>query len=159
MSMSSKSWQRVSCKGAGSGRVRARVSRILAMLLGAEGLEGEAIGDGACNFIKGIDLGQRHDLADVVAGIEPLLLETFVIGLGIRRQCQEAQYQALFPGSHTLGEQGLGVLGILDVLVATIAALVAGDELGIEVDADAVGIGSSGGERIGRERNKCWCRT
>jgi hypothetical protein len=36
------------------------------------------------------------------------------------------------------------VLFILDVLVAGIAALMAGDELGIEVDADAIGIGLYG---------------
>jgi hypothetical protein len=36
------------------------------------------------------------------------------------------------------------MLGILDVLVATIAALVAGDEVTIEVDAEAVGISFDG---------------
>jgi hypothetical protein len=36
------------------------------------------------------------------------------------------------------------VLGILDVLVAGITALMASDELGIEVDADTVGIGLNG---------------
>jgi hypothetical protein len=89
---------------------------------------------------EGKDLGQRHDLADVVGGFEPLLLETFVIGLSIRGQRQEAQHQTLFPGTHTLGEQALGVLGILDIQVTRVAAGVTGDELGVEVDCDAVGI-------------------
>src|ERR1700732_49831 len=37
-------------------------------VLGAEGLEGEPVGDGARDGIGGVDLGQSQDLADVVAG-------------------------------------------------------------------------------------------
>src|SRR5262249_62047810 len=37
-------------------------------VLGAEGLEGEAIGDGAGNAVGGVGLGERQDLADMVAG-------------------------------------------------------------------------------------------
>src|SRR5262249_18260154 len=113
-------------------------------VLGAEGLEREAIGDGAGDAVGGVDLGQRQDLADVVAGVEPLLLEAVVIGLSIRGQCQEAQHQPLLSGSAAPGDQALGVLVILDVLVAGIAARMAGDELGIEVDADAVGVSFDG---------------
>ena len=50
-------------------------------------------------------------------------------------------HQALFPGPAALGDQTLGVIRILDVLVPTIAARVTGDELVVEVDADPVGIG------------------
>src|SRR5262249_38756670 len=53
-------------------------------VLGAESLEREAIGDGAGNAVNGVRLGQRKDLADVVAGVEPLPLEAVVIGLRIR---------------------------------------------------------------------------
>jgi hypothetical protein len=45
-------------------------------------------------------------------------------------------HQALFPGTAALGDQTLGVVRILDVLVTTIAARVTGDELVVEVDAD-----------------------
>src|SRR5262244_1223994 len=44
-------------------------------VLGAEGLEGEAVGDGARHGIGGIDLGQCQNLADVMAGIEPTLFQ------------------------------------------------------------------------------------
>src|SRR5262249_48111090 len=113
-------------------------------VLGAEGPEGEAIGDGAGNAVGGVGLGERQDLADMVAGVEPLLGEAVVIGLGVGGQRQEAQHQPLLSGPTALGDQAFGVLGILDVLVAGIAALMAGDELGIEVDADTVGIGFDG---------------
>src|SRR5215510_2515093 len=86
-------------------------------VLGAEGLEREAIGEGAGNAVGGVDLGQRQDLAEVVAGVEPLLLEAVVVGLSIRRQRQEAQHQALLSGPAALGDQALGVLLVLDVLV------------------------------------------
>src|SRR5215467_3385001 len=58
-------------------------------VLGAEGLEGEAVGDGARHGIRGIDLGQCQNLANVMAGIEPALLKAVVIGCCIRRQRQE----------------------------------------------------------------------
>ena len=77
----------------------------------------------------------------MVARVAPALLQAVVIGLGIRRQRQETQHQALFPGPAALGNQPLGVIWILDVLVTTIAARVSGDELVVEVDADPVGIG------------------
>src|SRR5262249_17391427 len=105
-------------------------------VLGAEGLECEPVRDGAGHRIGGVDLGQRQDLADVVAGVEPALLQAVVIGCRIRRQRQEAHHQTLFAGSAALGDQTLGVVWILDVLVTTIAALVTGDELVVEVDAD-----------------------
>lgn len=54
-------------------------------VLGTEGLEGEPVGDGARHDIGGIDLGQSQDLADVVAGVKPALLQAAVIGFGIRR--------------------------------------------------------------------------
>ena len=118
-------------------------------VLGAEGLECEAIGDGASDALDGIDLRQSQDLADVVSGVEPLLLEAVVIGLGIRRQRQEVQHQALLPSPTAPGHQTLGVLFILDVLVAGIAARVAGDELGIEVDTDAIWVGFDGQAPVG----------
>ena len=97
----------------------------------------------------------------MVAGIQPLLLEAVLIGLGIGRQRQEAHHQALFPGPDTFADQTLGMLFILDVLVARIAALMAGDEFGVEIDAETVGIGFEGQAPVGvvrRARNTDWCR-
>jgi hypothetical protein len=50
----------------------------------------------------------------------------------------------LFAGAAPLGNESLGVLRILDVLVTAIAALMTGGQLGVEVDADPVGIGFDG---------------
>src|SRR6202008_1203182 len=91
--------------------------------------------------IGGIDLSQSQDLAHVLAGVEPLLLEALVICLGIRCDREEAHHQALFAGTAALSNERLGVLRILDVLVTAIAALMTVDELGLEIDADKVGIG------------------
>ena len=77
----------------------------------------------------------------MVASVEPVLLQADVIGCRIRRQCQEVHHQTLFAGPAALGDQTLGVVRILDVLVPTIATRVTGDELIVEVDADPVGIG------------------
>src|SRR5271166_3536737 len=110
-------------------------------VLGTEGLEGEPVGDRAGHGIGGVNLSQSQDFAEVMAGVEPALLEAVVIGLGIRRQCQEVHHQALLPGTAALGDQTLGVIRILDVLVTTIAARVTGDQLVVEVEADPVGIG------------------
>jgi hypothetical protein len=85
-----------------------------------------------------------QDFVNVLAGVEPALLEAVVIGLGIRRQRQEVHHQALFPGTAALGDQPLGVIRFLDVLVTTIAACVTGDELVVDVEADPVGIGFDG---------------
>ena len=128
-------------------------------VLGAEGLKGESVGDGARHQIGGIDLGQSQDLANMIAGVQPTQFQAFIIGLGIRcrrcrsiassklktgairRRCQKAQHQALLPGAAALGDQSFGVLGILDILVTAIAARVPGNELVVEIDADPVGIG------------------
>ena len=87
------------------------------------------------------DLGQSQDLADVVTGVEPALLQALVIGCRIGRQRQEVHHQALFAGATALSDQSFGVVRLLNVLVTAIAARMAGDELVIEVDADPVRIG------------------
>src|SRR5215469_15100831 len=48
-------------------------------VLGAEGLEGEAVGDGARHVIGRIDLGQCQNLPNVIAAMEPTRLKAVVI--------------------------------------------------------------------------------
>jgi hypothetical protein len=57
----------------------------------------------------------------VVTGVEPALLQAVVIGPGIRRQRQEVHHQALFRITAALGDQPLGVIRLLDVLVTTVS--------------------------------------
>ncbi len=68
-------------------------------VLGAEGLEGEPVGDGARHEIGGIDLGQSQDLAQVMAGVQPALLQAIPIGLRVwrRRCCSIASFLARLP--------------------------------------------------------------
>src|ERR1700688_4332854 len=47
-------------------------------VLGTEGLEGEPVGDGPRHGIGGVDFVQGQDLADVVASVEPVLLQADV---------------------------------------------------------------------------------
>ena len=79
-----------------------------------------------------------------MARVEPALLQAVVIGLGIRRQCQEVHHQSLFAGTAALGDQDFGVIRILDVFMTTIPARMTGDELVVEVEADPIGIGFDG---------------
>src|SRR5258708_35644719 len=78
-------------------------------VLGTEGLEGEPIGDGTSYRIGGIDLGQRQDLANVLAGVEPALLQAVVIGWRIRRQRPTGHNRAAFDGTASLRDQGRSV--------------------------------------------------
>ena len=65
----------------------------------------------------------------MMAGVEPTLLEAVIIGCGIRRQRQKLQDQPLFSGPPSLGDQTLGVVWILNVLVSTIVTRMTGDQL------------------------------
>src|SRR5713226_1299337 len=68
MSMSSRSWRRVSCNGPGSGSARARVSRMLVMYSALKAWKASPSEMARATRIGGVDLGQSQDLADVVAG-------------------------------------------------------------------------------------------
>ena len=57
--------------------------------------------------------------------------------------------QPLFAGGASLREQRLRMVGILDVLMAVVAARMAGDELILMVDADPLGVGLEGHARAG----------
>ena len=96
----------------------------------------------------------------MVAGVEPLLLETVVIGLGIGDSARKRSIRRCSRAG-CAWRSGPWHARILDVLVARVAALMAGDELGVEVDADAVGIGFEGQAAVSvlrRGRNSDWCR-
>src|SRR5580698_4983159 len=105
MSISSRSWRRMSCKGPGSGSARARVSRMLVMYSALKAWKAGPSAMARATASAGVNLGQSQDLADVVAGVEPALFQAVVIGRRIRRQRQEAHHQTLFPSAAALGDQ------------------------------------------------------
>src|SRR5579863_6942243 len=49
-------------------------------VLGAEGREGEPVGERTGHGIGAVDLGQGQNLAHMVAGVEAALLQTLVVG-------------------------------------------------------------------------------
>ena len=58
-------------------------------VLGAEGLQLEPVVERAGDGLLAVQLGQGEDLAQVHAGVDPLGLEPFEVGLGARGQRQE----------------------------------------------------------------------
>ena len=76
-----------------------------------------------------------------MAGVEPALLQSIVIGCRIGREREKARHQALFAGPPALSDQTFGMFRIFDVPMPVIVALVARDELAVEVDANAIRIG------------------
>src|SRR5215831_13914637 len=80
-------------------------------VFGAEGLKGKPVGDGARHQVGRIDLRQGEDFADVMAGIEPALLQAVVIGRRVGREREKAQHQALFAGARALRQQSLDISG------------------------------------------------
>ncbi|WP_299161430.1 hypothetical protein, partial [Accumulibacter sp.] len=93
----------------------------------AEGLEGQGIGHRPHDRIVAVDLGQRHNLAHMRQRIPAAIEQAGVIFLCQWRQTQKAlQYQRI-AGMTTLSDQGLRMIGILDVLMALERTAMAGD--------------------------------
>src|SRR5579883_2587339 len=129
-------------------------------LLAGEGVEDEGILERPRGGGLAVDLGEGEDLANVRAGIEAPGGEAFVVGVRLRRERQEIREQPLLACALALIEQPLLVIGLLDVLVALIAAVVACDEAVLEVDAHPIRIErrSRGGLRNARARYSGWYR-
>ena len=104
-------------------------------VLAAEGLEFQGVLDGPCGLLGAVDLTEGHDLADVMQDIQPPLGQALIERLGLGRQRQQAQQQLLIACPATLLEQRPRVIGVLEVLVAVVAADVTGDELVLMVEA------------------------
>ncbi len=98
----------------------------------------QGVGQGPGGVLLAVDLAQGDDLADVVGGVEAAQLQFGVIPLGAGRDGQEALQQALPPGAPALVEQGLGMIGVFEVLVPVVAARMPGEEGVVVVDADPV---------------------
>ena len=58
-------------------------------VLAAEGLELQGILDGPGGGLRPVDLGQGHDLADVMQDVEPTLGEALVKSFSLGRQRQQ----------------------------------------------------------------------
>ena len=106
----------------------------------AERLEGQGIGHRPHDRIVAVDLGQRHDLAHMRQRIPAAVEQAGVIFPCQWRQTEKAlQYQRI-AGMTTLSDQGLRMIGILDVLMALERTAMAGDQFAVVIDTDAIRI-------------------
>ena len=119
-----------------------------------------ASSDGPGGGFGAVDLAEGHDLADMQEDVEPPFGQPLVEGLGLGGQGQQPLEQLLIAGPAALLEQGPGMVGILEVLVAVVAADVAGQEFVLLVDAQVIGVDLEGQMRlrhIRRAPSRCWC--
>ena len=122
-----------------------RDGRALALLqdvgdvFAAISFESEGILEGVGDLINAVDFAQGHDFLDMVGSVEPFLVKFADIELGLGRQIQERQQEGLLTGFEALGQQFLGVIRIVEVLVALVPARVSGDECFLMIDAEAIG--------------------
>ena len=122
----------------------------------AESLEGQGVGHRPHDSVVAMNLGQRHDLAHMRHRIPPAIEQARVILLCQWRQTQKAlQYQRI-AGMPALSDQGLRMIGVLDVLMALERTTMAGDQFAVVIDTDAIRIDlhrhrssrQAGGDRI-----------
>jgi hypothetical protein len=91
----------------------------------------------------------------MMGGIEAALGERSVVGLGLRGEGEEAPEELLLAGVVALREQCLGMIRILDVAMALIAAQVASDEGVVVVQTQPIRIDlerQQGAGLLGRHR-------
>jgi hypothetical protein len=110
-------------------------------VLAGEGLEGESVFHRASHRFDPVDIAQGHDLAQMMAGIEAPLLQFLVVLLCPWGERQETHQELLFACVAALLEERARMVGILDVLMALVAAEMPGNELLAIVDTQAIGIG------------------
>ena len=97
----------------------------------------------------------------MLLGVEATLGELAVIKVGLGRQGDKAHEDLLVAGFFALGQKRLGVVGVLEVLVALIAADMPCDQFLARVDTNALGIGFDR-KRVFRHTPRApssgWCR-
>jgi hypothetical protein len=77
-------------------------------------------------------------------GIDPPLCELSVVGVGVRREGEKAQEELLVASLFPLLKKRFGVIGVLEVLMAIVAAGMAGNELLLGIETEPIGIGFEG---------------
>ena len=91
-----------------------------------------------------VDLAGRDDFAHMMDAVEAALLEFAEVLVGADGQRDEALEQALGAGLAALFEQGAGVVVMLEVAVALVAAQVPGDEAVVVIDVQPLGVALQG---------------
>src|SRR5215471_6427899 len=109
-------------------------------IVGGEGLVDKSILHRPRYGLRGINVAQGHNFAHVVMWVQASRFELEVIGLGARREREKAHEDFMISGFFALLQQGLGVIGIFDILESVILAGMAGNELVPEVNTQAIRI-------------------
>src|SRR2546423_15039010 len=109
-------------------------------VLAAVGFESERIGNGARYLVHPVDFAQGDDLLNMMGRVEPFFLQLAAIDWSVGRQVQEGQEEGLLACFKALGQQFLGVIGVMDVLAAVVGSRMSGDEDFIMINAQPFGI-------------------
>jgi hypothetical protein len=109
--------------------------------------------EGADERCGAVDFEQAEDFLDMMAGVEAARLELLVVGARLRTQTQEALEQVPFARLESLGQQGLGVVGMFKILMPVVGADVLADALIFMIEAQAFGI-DFGGEAGPGQRSR-----
>jgi hypothetical protein len=81
--------------------------------------------------------------------VESALFQGLVVGIRSRGEGEKAPQQLLRFGLAALGQKGLGMIGVLDVLMALIAPGMTGDELILVVETQPLGVELEGERSAG----------
>ena len=98
------------------------------------------IGQGPCDFLRPIDIGQRHDLAQVQPPGELALGQVPIVALGLGTESEEALEEVLLVGPTFAFQNRLGVLRVFDVLTPVIGTQMLGDKFFPVVEAEPFGV-------------------
>ena len=105
-------------QGAGLRQEPAPLLQEIGDVLAGVRAQGVRVLDGAGGRLRAEDLGEGDDLDHMMARIDAALVQVLVVGLGLRRQPQELEQDALIARLLPVVDQFRRVLGLLDVLVA-----------------------------------------
>ena len=127
-------------QGAGFGQLALALLQDVGDVFAAVGVVVVGILEGPGDFVRAVDFDQGEDFLDVMAGVEPALLELLVIFGSLRAQTQEAGQQLLFTGLLALGQERPSVIGMFEVTVALVGADMLGHGLVLVIESQPVGI-------------------
>ena len=107
-----------------------------------ESLEEASVLDRPVNGILTIDFTESDNLLEVMARVEAAFLQFTVVILGLAREAEETHEEFLVPCLGSVLDQSFGMVGVFIIFVSIISAGMAGDELLLMIDAEAVGVDS-----------------
>jgi hypothetical protein len=107
-----------------------------------EGLEEAGILDSPVDGMLAIDFTEGDDLLEVMAGVEAALFQFTVIIPGFVWEVEEAHEEFLIPSLGSVLDQTFGMVGVFIVFVSIISADMAGDEILLMIDTNAIRVDS-----------------